>query len=358
MKVLYLYSGSRKDKFKGTIGLDYSDTQFYGLNHLGDCGIDAEYKEFSDFSLVGRFDRFVPFRLKHLILMVRFSLSSRYDLIFGSSLLYGLFLNRLLPLKPKFAIFGIAIGRTLAANRHKPVKLALLRWLLGGADAIITLSHVQKAQLEKRLPALRGRIFFVPLGVDVRYHKPVYVGRKRYLLSVGRDNGRDYRTVFETARLLPEVRFEIVCSPRNLIGLGPVPANVEICFDLPQSQVYAKFSEAAALLLMTHDDAHEDGSDCSGQTVLVEAMASGLPIIASRKAYITDYVTDGADALLVDFYDPKDIVLKLAMLEDGALAERLARHARASAEKRFSTKDLARGLAEIFERLVNRSRAN
>jgi len=352
MKILYLYSGSRKDKFKGTIGIDYPDTQFYGLNYLADFGVDAEFKEFSD--IVGNtfLQRMVPFRLKHVALITASVLSKKYNLLFGSSLLYGLFLKRIFHLKPKFVIFGISLGRTLAANRNNPIKLALLRWLLNGADGVVCLSHMQKTRLEEALPLLRGRIFFVPLGVDVRYHKPVYQGRKRYFISAGRDNGRDYGTVFETARLLPEERFEIFCSRRNLVGLGPVPANVKTYIDLPPQAVYDKFAEAKALLLITHDDEYADGSDCSGQTVLVEAMASGLPIIASRKAYITDYVTDGTGALLVGFYDPKDVVLKLEMLKDKALAERLARHARASAEERLSTDSMARALADVFKTIA------
>ncbi len=355
MKVLYLYSGSRKDKFKGEISVDYPDTQFYGLDQLSGSDIEAEFKEFSDIPVIGCLDSIMPFRLKHLLLIASFSLSDRYDLIFGSSLLYGLFLKRLFRLKTKFVLLDISLGRVLGANRDRPLKRRLLRWLIGGADGVVCLSRVQKAHLEEALPSFQGRIFFVPLGVDVRFHKPVYSGRKSSILSAGRDNGRDYGTVADAARMLPHRRFEFACSQRNLSDLQDIPPNVRVHLDLPQAQVYAKFAEAAALLLITHDDGHGDGSDCSGQTVLVEAMASGLPIIASRKAYITDYVTDGSDALLVDFRSPKDIAAKLAMLDDKALAERLARHARRSAEERLSTSEMARKLAEAFRDIWNHS---
>ena len=47
-KILYLFSGKRTDVYHGKIHHDYPDTPFYGMNHLGDFGFDAEYKDIYD----------------------------------------------------------------------------------------------------------------------------------------------------------------------------------------------------------------------------------------------------------------------------------------------------------------------
>lgn len=349
MNILYLFSGTRSDKFKGIIGVDFPDTQFYGINHLGKFSIDAEYKEIKDVPVLRSVGAFLPFGLRHALMTLYFSLKGEYDIIFGSSLMYGLFFKKILRLKQKFVILDISLGRTLTTNQANPLKYKMIRWLLGGANAVVSLSSTQQQQLEQRVPALAGKTFFVHLGVDVAYHKPVFSNRTKYILSAGRDNGRDYKTVLETARLMPNEHFEIVCSARNLVSAGAIPPNVTVHIDLPHTELCVKFGQAEMLLLTTHADNHSDGSDCSGQTVLLEAMANGLPVIASRKKYLGDYVTEGVDVLGVDCYDAQGIVKAVALMRDGDTALRIAQHARLTVEHELSTEKMAGELARIFK---------
>ena len=101
------------------------------------------------------------------------------------------------------------------------------------------------------------------------------------------------------------------------------------------------------LLLLTHDDSFQDGADCSGQTVLLDAMASGLPIIASRKKYLEDYAEDREDMLLVNFYAPEDVVYKIRNLElDPDLRHKLAENSRGKIEQKFSTEHMPKEISE------------
>lgn len=345
MKVLYIYSGSRKGKFSGVLGKDYPDAQFYGLNHLHKFGIVAEYKEFDDLTGSKLFKKILGFRMKHFLLHF---FTRRYDVVFGPSLLYMLFLKKMFRTKTKFVLLNISLTRTVAANKKNILRSHILRWLLKEVDAIVCLSTSQKEYLENSFDFLRGKVFFVPLGTDVNYYQPVYSGRKDYLLSVGRDNGRDYQTVVEAARLLPEYEFQIVCSKRNVSEISNIPKNVKVLHDLTPSELVLKYREANMLLLITHDDTHQDGSDCSGQTVLLDAMASGLPVVASRKVYLNDYVTDGKEVLFVDFYSPNDIIQKVRELQDSTFNCVLSKAARLVVEKRFSTEKMAEGLSAVF----------
>ena len=102
------------------------------------------------------------------------------------------------------------------------------------------------------------------------------------------------------------------------------------------------------LLLITKEDNYLDGADCSGQTVLLDAMASGLPVIASHKSTISDYAKDTEDIILVDFYDTASIKDKINLLKDKSLRENLARNARRKVEEELSTKQMARGLSDVF----------
>ena len=75
----------------------------------------------------------------------------------------------------------------------------------------------------------------------------------------------------------------------------------------------------------------------SSPRVLLEAMAAGLPVLASRVAGVEDQVTDGFDGLL---FPPGNCAALAAALEcaltSPELRERLGGHARGTARDRFS----------------------
>ena len=340
MKVLYIYSGKRKRRFDGKIGRDYPDTQFYGLNHLSKFGINANYREMPDFGF---------FRLKHFL---SFFLTRGYDIVFGSSLLYALFWKKIFDSHAKFVILNIGLTRVLASNRNNPFKLKIILWLLKSVTTVVCLSNNQRKYLEEQFNFLQDKVFFVPLGVDVKYYQPIYEGRKNYILSVGRDNGRDYKTVIETAILIPNKEFHIVCSRRNLENINDIPKNIKIFYDLPFPELNRKYQEAEILLLITHNDSFGDGADCSGQTVLLDAMANGLPIIVSRKDYLTDYIRDKKEAIFVDFYNPSKIKIAIeSLLNNHKFKREIAVRARQRVEGEFSTEKMAERLSDIFRSL-------
>lgn len=346
--VLFIFAGDRKSKFSGTPGVDFPDTLLYGLNHLAQYGFAPTALEPADMFPHVRLRRFMPYRLKHLMLFFK---TFRYDLVFGPSLLYMMLLRKLFKTRTKFILLAIEITRVLATHKDNNIKTRFVLWLLGELDGIVCLTQFQKKYLEDTHSFLRGKCFFVPLGVDTRYNTPQYENRSTYILSAGRDNGRDYKTVIETARRMPEREFHIVCSQRNLKGIRDIPPNVRIFIDLPFAELHRKYQEAEVLLLITHDDSFRNGADCSGQTVLLDAMANGLPVIVSRKKYLGDYVTDHAEAMFVDCYNPDAVKDAIQSFQSVEFRKEIAMRARARVEREFSTKHMAAHLAVVFAHL-------
>lgn len=348
MKVLYVFAGKRTGKFVGEPGVDYPDTQLYGLNHLKEFGIDAEFKEPGDL-LSGPLAHVLGFRLRHFFM---FFGTFGYDVVFGSATLYMLFWKKFIPRRTKFVLFNFGLTGLLESNAAATVKGRIIRWLLKEADAVVCVSSVQKAYLERECPALKGKLYVVFLAVDVGYYQ-ADMPRRDFFIAAGRDNGRDYATLIEAARLLPERKFEIACSERNLKGIGEIPPNVTVHLDLPFLQLKEKYETARALLLITHGDYRPGTADCSGQTVLLEAFAAGLPVIASKKDYLPEYAEEGKEILTVGFYEPNDISAKVRRLDDAALRASLGQAARRKAERLFSTRSLARSLADIFSTVTD-----
>ncbi|MDP3956222.1 MAG: glycosyltransferase family 4 protein [bacterium] len=343
MKVLYSFAGSRSDKFSGEPSVDFPDTQFYGFYRLVEHNIDAHIYDTPSWMRA-----IFGFRVRHVLVAL---VARRYDVVFGSALLYSLAIKRILRIRAHFVLLNISLTRTLTAHSSHPLRRAVVKWLLRGADVIVCLSRAQEDSLVTRMPELSGRVRTVLLGVDTLYHLPVYTGRKEYILSAGRDNGRDYVAVIDVARNMPERTFQIVCSERNLKGIERIPSNVEVFIDLPPAQLYKKYAEAQALLLLTQTGSRVDGADCSGQTVLLEAMASGLPVVVTDHPYLNDYASDGQEVIITKTNSLDDVIEKLHILDKEDARNMLAKAARKRVEQNCSSEKMAKSLIDIFERV-------
>ena len=345
MRVLYIFSGDRRRRFQGVPGRDFPDTQFYGMNHLGEIGVPAEYKEFEDYPLGRYIARIIGFRAKHSLM---YFVARHYDVVFGISVIYMLIWKKLFPTKTKFVIFNSVFTRMMNTYGPRSIKFKLLTWILKEVDGIVFLAHVDMEKVASRIPSIAHKLYFVAMGSDAAYYQPKFENRKRFFLSVGRDNARDYKTLVEVAKRLPHEEFHFVCLPRNIEGLH-IPDNVRVHINIPRKEMEELYDQAKALLLITHHDSYTQGSDSSGPTVLLEAMAKGLPVIASRKGYMSDYVQDSEDALLVDFYDVDAIVGHIRTLSNEKMALQIAKSARSKIDTIFNTREMANGLARVFE---------
>lgn len=345
MNVLFLYPGSRKAPGEGL-----PDTQLYGFNHLASLGVSADALGRDDALPGWLHGRFLGYKLRQALLFFK---ARSYDIVFGATLIYLMPLKKLFGGNAQYVLLNIELNRILRGSERRPLRRWFLESLLKEFSAIVCLSTYQKEWLLERYPYLTGKVFFIPLGADIHFYHPVYEGRTDVVLSVGKDNGRDYRTLIEVAKRMPNTRFEIVCSPRNLVGIDQVPSNVQVFYDLPVRLLEEKYKTARMLIIPTHDDLSVLGADCSGQTVLLDAMASGLPIIATRKAYLTDYIREEQDALVVDCYNPEQLAEAILRLDDDALRTALAKSARTRVEEHFSSQAMAENISHLFKNTWN-----
>lgn len=350
MRILYLYSGKRKKNWQ--TGIDCPDTQFYGLNHLKKFGLEAEYKEFKDLPVLSFLEKFLSFRIRHCLM---FFMARKYDLVFGSSLIYMMPLQIIFRTKTKFVLLNIYLNRLLTANKRNFLKYYLIKFLIRRLDGVVCLSNIQKDYLIDNYNFPRKKIAVIPLGVDINFHQ--YVSdqkRENFILSAGSDDGRDYRTVLRVVKLLPHRKFVIVCGYRNMesIKKSEIPDNLEIFYYIPPKKLRNFYKRARIFLLVTHPDGYVKAADCSGQTVLLDAMASGLPIIATQKAYLSDYAENNQQILITKSNQPGELKEKLELLlADRDLRERLTKAAREKVETNFSSQLMAQKLAAYFKGL-------
>jgi glycosyltransferase-like protein len=87
--------------------------------------------------------------------------------------------------------------------------------------------------------------------------------------------------------------------------------------------------------------------------VVLEALASGVPVIASDIEPMTEYLRDGVNSLLIPPMDHESIVSRIVELsEDGELRRRLAEKGRETAEE-YSWENAALGHVALYSGILN-----
>ncbi|KPK38333.1 MAG: hypothetical protein AMJ78_10175 [Omnitrophica WOR_2 bacterium SM23_29] len=91
--------------------------------------------------------------------------------------------------------------------------------------------------------------------------------------------------------------------------------------------------------------------------VIIEAFASGVPVLATSVGGVTEIIRDGENGLLVPPEDPQsmaDGIVKI--LKDRRLSKKLAKQARRDAEEKFSLKKMTDDTIEVYEEAIRTKR--
>lgn len=205
------------------------------------------------------------------------------------------------------------------------------------AAGIIAVSNAMKDRLIQ-LGAPVERVYLNPYGVDPdRFQgaQPELSGRK--FVAVGRfvEKKAPYLTIMAFSKVLEEVPD----AHLSMIGDGQL---LGVCKDLANalgiqdsvtfhgSQSHGRVAEEmqSARAFIQHSIEASDG-DCEGTpNSILEAGATGLPVVSTRHAGISDVVIEGETGLLVDEKDVNGMAKHMiALATDPNLAGRLGRNA-------------------------------
>lgn len=311
------------------------------------------------------FDRSAgSFDLGYLWRLVRLIRAERVDLVHAhllTSSVYGSVAARLCGIPSIGTFHGITdLGRK---RRFLEAKCRLLNW---SASRIIFVSISLQDAFLSRTPLRPRSVAVIHNGIDLArfagerdesVRSQLGAGAGDHLVvSVGNVRpAKGYEVLLRAARLVTDAgvraRFVVVGHQKEPLYGDLVALRASLGLD--DVVQFAGFREDIGAVLSAADlfvlSSHSEGFSLS----TVQAMAAGVPIVATRSGGPEEILLDRHTGRLVDVGDPHALGRAiLGMLEDPAAARDLARNATAIAQRKFTLGAMLDRYSETYLELL------
>ncbi|MEO8439792.1 MAG: glycosyltransferase family 4 protein [Spartobacteria bacterium] len=260
--------------------------------------------------------------------------------------------------------FGIGFSFTAHANDifvPKDFEISLGK-LVDAARAVVTVSDFGVCFLQEKYPAAAPRIRRVYNGIVLeRFRRADSSVSPPALLSIGRlIEKKGFADLIEACRILQAGGTGLGCV---IIGEGPLEealreqiasANltgvVELAGPLPQAEVIDRLARSQLFVLPCVTEA--GGGMDNLPTVLMEAMAAGLPVVSTPLGGVPEMVEEGVTGLLVPERRPAELAAAIArILDDREFAHSLGEAGRHKAADCFAIEKSGQALRVLFQEI-------
>lgn len=269
------------------------------------------------------------------------------------------------------------------ARWHISPKAPLVNWLKARIRAIYTPAdafacncrEIEDEALACGVP--RARVHYLPNAVDVDRYRPAAPGEKAQVrategwpqdallcLYVGRLSAeKGVMELLQAWRSLPHPNKRLVLigpdMPGHPLDVGPTARRFVAEHGLTNEVIFYGESNDGARLLRAADLYVQPSHYEAFSNALIEAMATGLPPVATRIGGMLDCIVDEQNGLLATPRDPVDLARQLSrMMDDAGLAARLGANARATVVSDFNVVTIFGKFAELFRAIADRHPIN
>ena len=236
------------------------------------------------------------------------------------------------------------------------------------ASAVIAVSHAMRLKLIE-LGAPPDKVHYNPYGVDCEEFGGAQPGRTPPLfLTVGRFTEKKapkttLRAFAKTVRAVPNARLRMVGEGplleecQKLVSDLGISDYVAFLGGLNHTAVQSEMKKARCCV--QHSIVAPSGDREGTPVSILEAGATGLPVIATRHAGITDVVVEGQTGFLVDEGDEDGMAkFMIQVAEDAELAGRIGSKARRHISTNFTQKQSLGKLWKIIESCILAEKSN
>ena len=246
----------------------------------------------------------------------------KYDIVLTmgarESLAYGL-LCLLTGRRSKQVMTEVFVDDENARSPFWRLKTALYRMISKRAIGMLTNSSSEVKTLSKRFRISSEAVRYVPMHTNIL--QPECCDRNEGFVLTAGYTRRDYPVLLDAAVRI-DTRIVIICS-RTDLQTAKLPDNVTILRDIPR-QAYLDYLRRAAVVVLPLQPTERS----TGQVVLLEAMAFGKPVVATRTSGTLDHIRHGENGLFADPHDAASLAREVnSLLQNPTTAFRLGRRA-------------------------------
>lgn len=256
-------------------------------------------------------------------------------------------------------LMRLCMGRTplFIITHGSYFRSAKFRWLMRIARRFnnvhyLCLSASLRTALADRFGVPDDRAHNAGYGVDTEFFRPMAEPLERQIASAGTAN-RDYRTLVKASTDLPisvKIAADSAWFPCAVdIAQEALPTNVEARSYGNYRSLRDLYAASAFVVVPLYPSQH-----ACGYAVIIEAMAMGKPVIATRTASYSDFILEGETGFYVDPGDADGLRARMEhLLARPEERRRMGLAARCLIENRYSLQAYCERIETVVQRVVN-----
>ena len=258
--------------------------------------------------------------------------------------------------------FGISFSFTAHANdifAPRDFEIGLNK-LVDGARAVVTETDYAKKFLQERFPDRADKIYRIYNGLNlVEFRRADFSSASPTIIAVGRlIDKKGFADLIHACRSLVERGKSFRCE---IFGEGPLEEKLrrqieelklQNCVELPgpKPQHEIKRYLAAGTVFVLPSVIDPEGGMDNLPTVVMEAMATGLPVVSTAIGGIPEMVIDNETGFLVSAGDADGLADAIEkVIVDLSLAKKLGQAGHGRAETLFSIQKNVCSLLALFD---------
>lgn len=269
-----------------------------------------------------------------------------------------------------YTLFQSLPERHLKYFSHRPIFKFLIRQLLKQSRHVMVLSSAAKYELHRvfHVPLDKITVFFFGADISFWRYEKYHVDKRNYILSVGNDMNRDYKTLVDACR----DRYDLVIVSNSLQGeLSAQNSNgFKSCLKKQVKKIvgYTRntkidCNEVEILSNVTNEELRDLYhraklvvtpsckvlTESSGLSTTVQAMSCGTPVLISDSLPLREMFTEHEH---ISYFEPEngeDLQRKLELLwDDAEVLETMSENARNIIEERYNTVAMGKQLEDVL----------
>jgi|MTBAKMStandDraft_1061839.scaffolds.fasta_scaffold08820_4 glycosyltransferase involved in cell wall biosynthesis len=259
------------------------------------------------------------------------NIRKKYDFVFTfecslTSFIIAFWQTVLLIKKPKHVILQF-IMREKTQNIKSRIKYAIMKFIFSSVYKIICSSKNEVNYYVDTFQWRRDKAFFIPMHTDPNLLSLQTSEKNNYVFAAGR-TFRDYETFVKS---ISNTTYQaIIVSGKETLKLPDKIKNIRLLSDIPLKYFNELLANSKIVVIPLHDL-----NISTGQMVVLQSMAMGKAIIATRTTGTVDYIENYKTGILVEPYNPDDLKHAIELLiNDSELRLRLGAAAKQAVRKR------------------------